>query len=152
MTFDPAVLPHPVALSTLRDNTRVQQPRRLEQADWYTPMLLFGVVGSMLGVGRVGVIPIIYDCMPVAWTLSSNVAGNLVLRLTYADYADNPSYTTLSIAHPPMLSSTRRNRYREVPFISGWQQFLHREGEIEVWVDSASLVEQCELVLYTQKV
>lgn len=147
-TFDPALLPDPATLSAFRDATTRGSGRELTPGEWYTPMLLFGVPGIPLVPGRVGVIPIVFECTPVAWSLSSNVSGALVLQLTYGDYAANPGYETLATQHQPRLNGTRRNRYEEVPSISGWFPYLHRLGEIEVFIDQVASCEQVELVLY----
>src|SRR5438105_1582447 len=101
-TFDPSLLPAPRVLRQIRSQ-QTKVPRPLRTAEWYCPMLLFGQPGTVLVTGKVGIIPVIWDCTPIGWTLSSNVTGTITIRLTYADYTNTPAYPypTLSTQNAP---------------------------------------------------
>lgn len=175
LSFDPSLLPEPALLNAMRDNNR-PAGAPVRHNEWYTPSIMFGTPGTPLPVPnpavpetaflRVGSMPIIYDCIPIGWYLSSIQPGFLELGLSVlpqplgfadadpeqlvVDLSDDGAFFPM-LDNLPTLLGTRRRVYEEAPRISYWPETFTRYSEIQVNIISNTICDQVLLVLFLLK-
>lgn len=114
--------------------------------EWGTP-LTNGAIGITINspvVGIAGSITIPYDCAIQDWTLTADIAGDIVIDVKKSTYASFPTTASIAGSEKPTLSGVQKNQDLT---LSTWTTTVTAGDVIEFVVDSFATVTKVTLVL-----
>ena len=105
--------------------------------------------GSVITTGSKGTITIPYNCEIVNWTLTSDIAGNIVIDVKKATYAGYPTTASIAGSEKPTLSGVDKNQDLN---LTTWTPTITAGDILEYVVDSASTLTKATLSMKVNKV
>ncbi len=105
--------------------------------------------GSAITTGSKGSITIPYNCEILNWTLTADIAGDIVIDVKKATYSGFPTTSSIAGSEKPTLSAAQKNQDLT---LTTWTTTVTAGDVLEFVVDSAATVTKVTLSIKVNKV